>query len=105
MANEPDTIEKDAEIIEKYIPSEALDELAEYSGGDDLKALVEATLFTPRELAAYLLAERSNMTWQEAAEEMGIDYGTYSGKMGNNVKRKKERAHATVRLINIIEGE
>lgn len=88
-----ETIEKDREIIQKHLP----DGVSE----DDL----EQSLFTERELAAYLLAERSNLTWQDAADEMGIDYGTYSGKMGNNVKGKKERARATVRLIDAIEGD
>jgi len=88
---ENETIEKDDEIIRKHLPN----------GGE---GLVEDSLFTYRELAAYLLAERSNMTWQEAAHEMGISYGTFSGKMGNNVESKKRRARATVDLIDLVEG-
>lgn len=88
--SETETVEKDAQLIEKYLP-------------DGAEQYVEDSLFTHRELVAYLLAERTNMTWEEAAEEMGISYGTYSGKMGNNVERKKQRAWATYRLIDLIE--
>lgn len=90
--SEANTVEKDDRLIEKHLP-------------DGEEEYVEDSLFTKRELVAYLLAERTDMTWEDAAEEMGISYGTYSGKMGNNVERKKRRARATVKLINAIEGE
>lgn len=85
-------IEKDAELIEKYLPEEGFEH-------------VHDSLFTDRELAAYLLAERSEMTWDEAAETMGITYGTYSGKVGGNVEEKKRKARATVALVELIEGD
>lgn len=86
-----ETSTTDEHLIEKHLPD----------GGEQY---VEDSLFTKRELVAYLLAERTNMTWEDAAEEMGIKYGTYSGKMGNNVNTKKERARATVELIDLVEG-
>lgn len=88
-----ETVEKDARLIEKHLP-DGVDR------GD-----VDSSLFTDREAAAYLLAERSNLTWEEAAGEMGISYGTFSGKVGGNVDDKKERARATLKLIEAIEGE
>lgn len=88
---EAETIEKDDNLIRKHLP-------------DGAEEVAERSLFTKRELVAYLLSERTDMTWEAAAEEMGISYGTYSGKMGNNVKNKKERARATVELIDLIEG-
>lgn len=91
---EYDVVKKDDDLIRKHLPEgEGVDELAANS------------MFTRRELTAYLLAERTDMTWEEAADEMDISYGTYSGKMGNNVKSKKEKARATVELINLIEGK
>lgn len=90
--SDDEATETDEQLISKYLPPKA-DE-----------SLVAESLFTKRELAAYLLAERSNMTWEEAANAMGIGYGTYSGKMGNDVKRKKRRARATVELVDLIEG-
>ena len=87
-----ETVQKDDALIEKYLPEGA----EEY---------VEDSLFTDRELVAYLLWKRTGLTFDEAAEEMGISYGTFSGKIGNNVKEKKERARATVELIRLIEGE
>lgn len=88
---ETETTETDDRLIEKHLP-------------DGVEEYVEDSLFTKRELTAYLLAERTDMSWDDAADEMGITYGTYSGKMGNNVKRKKQRARATIRVINAIEG-
>lgn len=85
-------VAEDESLIDKHAPGE-------------VEEFIEDSLFTQRELVAYLLAERTDMTWEEAAEEMGISYGTYSGKMGNNVAEKKKRARATVKLINAIEGE
>lgn len=90
---EAQNIQKDDDLIRKHLPE-----------GENAEELVANSLFTRREIVAYLLAERSDMTWEDAAEEMGISYGTYSGKMGNNVKTKKEKARATVELINLIEG-
>lgn len=87
-----ETMQKDSRLIEKYLPDSADDH-------------VEESLFTERELAAYLLAKRSNMTWEEAAEEMDISYGTYSGKVGGNVEEKKRKARATLKLVEAIEGE
>lgn len=90
---ETETVRKDDDLIRKHLPdAEGVEELAANS------------MFTRRELVAYLLAERTDMTWEEAADEMEISYGTYSGKMGNNVKSKKEKARATVELINLIEN-
>lgn len=86
-----ETMEKDAQLIEKHLPAGA-------------EQYVEDSLLTSRELAAYLLAERSNKTWEEAADAMGISYGTFSGKVGGNVAEKKKRARATVKLIEAIEG-
>lgn len=87
-----ESIQKDNALIEKHLPEGA----EEY---------VDKSLFTDRELVAYLLWKRTGMTFDEAAEEMGISYGTFSGKIGNNVTEKKEKARATVELINLIEGE
>lgn len=88
------SVEKDDDLIQKHLPDV-----------DGAEELAENSLFTRRELVAYLLAELTDMTWEEAADEMEISYGTYSGKMGNNVKSKKKKAQATVELINLIEGE
>lgn len=84
-------INKDDALINKHLPPGA-------------EEFTDDALFTRRELVAYLLAERTGMTWQEAADEMDITYGTYSGKMGNNVEEKKKKAKATVKLIELIEG-
>lgn len=89
-------INKDAELIRKHLP-EVDDE--------NVQEDVDNSLFTERELTAYLLAERTDLTWEAAAEEMGISYGTYSGKMGDNVAEKKEKARATVRLMELIESD
>lgn len=90
---EAETVRKDDDLIRKYLPDR-----------EDADELAANSMFTRRELVAYLLAERADMTWEEAADEMGISYGTYSGKMGNNVKSKKDKARATVELINLIEN-
>ena len=88
---EAETIEKDDRLIEKHLPD----------GADEY---VENSIFTKRELVAYLLWKRTDMTFEEAGEEMGITYGTFSGKT-HSVEEKKEKARATMELIKAIEGE
>jgi len=91
MTEAQETVDRDEELLNKYLP-------------DGAEELVEDSLFTKRELVTYLLWKDTNMTFKEAGNKMGITYGTFSGKTAA-IERKKRRAEATMKLIELIEGD
>ena len=59
--------------------------------------LVRKTRLSYREAELYALTEIGDLTVQEAADEMGIGYGTASSKR-NRIREKIEEAEKTAEL-------
>lgn len=65
----------------------------------EIRQMQQATNFSPREFVAFVLWQNDNLTYETAAEEMGVAEGTFAGKIGHDVKPEIESARETVRLV------
>lgn len=82
------------ELLEEYLPDSFLESLG------NLEDKIESSDLTKREYLAYVLAEATEKTGKESAELMGIEEGTYWGKLGR-ARDKKDAAGATIELVSI----
>ncbi len=69
---------------------------------DVIEDAAEATMFTPKELAAFYGSRHKMYDEKRIADNMGISVGTYRGKIGR-VREKIETAKRTLELDDYVE--
>jgi predicted DNA-binding protein (UPF0251 family) len=98
---------KDKDELDPHIRNTLDDWIEEYLTAvrKEINEIQKSTSLSNREFVAFVLAESPRITWSQAAELMGITEGTFSGKIGDKVRPKIEKAEATTEVANRVRRE